>query len=191
MQVTPEIPHGSTPTRDYGAPAQILTEILPRPLAFIILLLIVILMIFQDTAQLLASSRFMWALARDSAIPFSPYLRRLSAGSQLPIRATWTVCAIAAPCLLLIAGSRQIVTSLILSGCGSSLVLSYAIPVVCYLACPKGALDIDGRNEWTLRGASRYAAAIGTCYVTLIIIMMCCPNFYPVTSSESNARKRF
>lgn len=147
-------------------------------------------MIFQDTAQLLASSRFMWALARDSAIPFSPYLRRLSAGSQLPIRATWTVCAIAAPCLLLIAGSRQIVTSLILSGCGSSLVLSYAIPVVCYLACPKGALDIDGRNEWTLRGASRYAAAIGTCYVTLIIIMMCCPNFYPVTSSEFNLRKR-
>lgn len=162
-----------------------LTEILPRPLAFTILLLIVILMIIQDTAQLLASSRFMWALARDSAIPFSPYLRRLSAGTQLPVRATWTVCAIAAPCLLLIAGSRQIVTSLILSGCGSSLVLAYLMPVVCYLCCPKGALDIDGRNAWTLRSASRYVAAFGSCYVVLIIVMMCCPNFYPVTSSES------
>lgn len=161
-----------------------LTEILPRPLAFVILLLIVILMIFQDTAQLLASSRFLWALARDSAIPFSPYLRRLSPGSQLPIRATWLLCAIAAPCLLLIAGSRQIVTSLILSGCGSSLVLAYLLPVVCYLSCPKGAIDIDGRNEWTLRGASKYAAAFGSCYVILIIILMCCPNYYPVTSSE-------
>lgn len=162
-----------------------LTEILPRPLAFTILLLIVILMIVQDTAQLLASSRFMWALARDSAIPFSPYLRRLSPGTQLPVRATWTVCAIAAPCLLLIAGSRQIVTSLILSGCGSSLVLAYLMPVACYLSCPSGALDTDGRNAWTLRGASKYVAAFGSSYAMLIIVMMCCPNFYPVTSSES------
>jgi amino acid transporter len=175
---------GKQTTRDYGAPAQLMTEVLPRPMAFCIILLLVVLMQFQDIAQLLASSRFIWALARDSAIPFSPWLGRLST-ARIPVRATWAVCGIAGPALLLVAASRKIVTSLVLQGCGSSLVLAYLIPVICYLTCGRGALDSDGRNEWTLRGWSKPLALFGSTYVLLIITLMLCPNTAPVTACES------
>lgn len=183
-QVSREDLLGKQVTRDYGAPAQILTEVLPRPMAFCVVLLLLVLMQFQDIAQLLASSRFIWALARDSAIPFSPWLSRLST-SRIPLRATWVVCAIAGPALLLIAVSRKIVTSLVLQGCGSSLVLAYLMPVICYLTCSSGALDADGRNEWTLRGWSKPFAVLGSTYVLLIIVLMLCPNTAPVSASKS------
>lgn len=175
----PQTPH------DYGAPAQLLNAVLPRPLAFVILLLMVIGMQFQDIAQLLASSRFIWALARDSAIPFSHFFRKLSPNGRLPIRATWAVCAVAAPSLMLIQIDKAIATSLILKGCGSSLVLAYAFPVVIYLTCEKGALDHDGRNQWTLRSWSKPAACIGLVYISLILVMMSCPNAKPVTAGKS------
>jgi amino acid transporter len=143
---------------------------------------------FQDIAQLLASSRFVWALARDDAVPFSPHLRRLSADTRIPVRAIWVICIFVAPALLLVIGSRKIVTSLILSGCGASLVIAYLIPVLCYLTCARDALDVDGRNEWTLRRWSKWVAVVGTAYICLIIVLMCCPNTAPVTASESASR---
>lgn len=186
VQVSREDRLGKEMTRDYGAPAQLMTEVLPRPMAFCIVFLLVILMQFQDIAQLLASSRFIWALARDSAIPFSPWLSKLSK-SRIPRRATWVVASISGPALLLIAASRKIVTSLVLQGCGSSLVLAYLIPVLCYLTCGPGALDSDGRNEWTLRGWSRPLALLGTTYVFLIIALMLCPNTAPVSACKSDS----
>lgn len=172
------------PSKDYGAPAQLLTESLPRPVAFFVLLLIVVGMQFQDIAQLLASSRFIWALARDSALPFSTYFQKLSKSTKIPVRSTWAVCMVAAPPMLLILINRAISTTLILSGCGTSLFLAYAMPVACYLTCPNGALDTDGRNEWTLRRWSKPLAWIAMTYVGLIVILMCVPKDLPVTASE-------
>lgn len=183
-QVSPETRSLDAPVKSYSAPAQMLTEVLPRPVAFVLVLLLVFLMQFQDIAQLLASSRFVWALARDDAVPFSPHLRRLSADTRIPVRAIWVICIFVAPALLLVIGSRKIVTSLILSGCGASLVIAYLIPVLCYLTCARDALDVDGRNEWTLRRWSKWVAVVGTAYICLIIVLMCCPNTAPVTASE-------
>lgn len=184
MAVSPETRSLDTPVKSYSAPAQMLTEVLPRPVAFVLVLLLVFLMQFQDIAQLLASSRFVWALARDDAVPFSPHLRRLSADTRIPVRAIWVICIFVAPALLLVIGSRKIVTSLILSGCGASLVIAYLIPVLCYLTCARDALDVDGRNEWTLRRWSRWVAVVGTAYICLIIVLMCCPNTGPVTATS-------
>lgn len=185
MAVFPEVVNDAPPkAHAYGAPALLLSTLVPQPLAFIILLLIVLLMKAQDTAQLLASTRFIWALARDSALPFSHFFRHLSI-SRLPVRATYSVCLVVCLSLMLIATDRAIATSLMLQGCGASIILAYSIPVVCYLTCEKGALDVDGRNEWTLRNWSKPAAWVGTAYVSLIIIFMSCPNDWPVTASES------
>ena len=174
----------SSPARDYGAAAQTLTSVLPRSLAFFILILVILGMQFQDIAQLLASSRFIWALARDSAIPGSSYLSHLSMSSRIPVRATWAVCFIVSLSLMLIATSRSIVTNLMLEGGGAVLVLAYGLPVVCYLTCGKGALDVDGRNDWTLRGWSRYVAYIALAYTLLIIILISCPTDWPITASK-------
>jgi len=184
MAVSHDNAHGPDALiRDYSAPAQILAAVLPRPLAFVVLVMILFTMEFQDIAQLLASSRFVWALSRDSAIPLSTYFRHLSV-KKIPVRATWIICAVVAPSLMLIAIDRKIATSLMLQGCGGSLVLAYAFPVICYLFCEKGALEIDGRNEWTLRGWSKYIAAVAMAYVALIIGFMAAPSRRPMTACK-------
>lgn len=184
MAVLPSNPSSLTPPRDYSAPAQALTAVLPRGLSGVLLAMTLVTMQFQDVAQLLASSRFVWALARDSALPTSPYFRRLSFNSRIPVRAALGICCIVGPSMLLLAASRSIVTSLMLQGCGATLLLAYYCPVLCYLFCPKGALDVDGRNEWTLRSWSKPFAYAASAYVGLIVVMMCCPNGWPVNASE-------
>lgn len=170
--------------RNYGAPAIILGTLLPRPAAFALLFLLIVLMLMQDTAQLLASSRFIWALARDKALPASPFFRVLSP-SRIPRRATIAVCVLVFLSLMLLATDRKIATSLMLQGCGASILFGYCIPVWSYLTCAKGALDTDGRNEWTLRGWSQPAAWLGSTYIVLIVIMMACPTDWPTSRSKA------
>lgn len=185
MAVLPQRPLADYATsRFYGAPAQILNTVLPQGLAFTILVLLIILMQAQDVAQLLASSRFVWALARDSALPGSRFVRPLSA-ARIPVRATFAISTVVFLSLLLVATGKQIVTSLALQGGGASIVLAYSLPVWCYLTCPNGALDVDGRNEWTLKRWSKLAAAIGGIYSLLIIIVLSWPTGYPITASKS------
>jgi amino acid transporter len=48
------------------------------PIATMILVCLLLLMFFQDVAQLFAASRFTWALARDNAFPGSKIWRKVS-----------------------------------------------------------------------------------------------------------------
>lgn len=59
-------------------------------------------------AQLQASSRFVFAMARDNAMPFAASIRRTNASKQ-PIVAHWLVIALCTPfCLLVFMGKGPV-----------------------------------------------------------------------------------
>ena len=86
-------------------------------------------MVLQDVAQLTASSRFVWALARDqgalsladpadfAALPFSNVWRRVSTKHRIPRLGAALIAFVAAPALLVLAAGNSILTGLALQGC--------------------------------------------------------------------------
>lgn len=139
----------------------------------------------QNIAQLLATSRFVWALARETALPFSLFFRRLSTGSRQPYPAIWVTVGIAALALLLLGISQEIVGTILLEGAGWSVIFAYAAPIALYLFCPRDALTGDGRAKWTLRAWSQPLAWFAVIGCSVCLVMYCLPTNYPVTPSES------
>lgn len=60
----------------------------PKPAAHLVIVCLIFTMALSDISQILAASRFFWALARDSAIPFAPYWRQISTAHRIPRKAT-------------------------------------------------------------------------------------------------------
>lgn len=66
--------------------------------------LLIVLLALQVLAQLQASSRFVFALARDNAMPFADTIKWTNSSKQ-PVVANWVVVGLCIPfCLLTIAG---------------------------------------------------------------------------------------
>ncbi|GAA97304.1 uncharacterized protein L969DRAFT_14610 [Mixia osmundae IAM 14324] len=168
--------------RPYFAPAEILFENLRRPLALAILVMVLVAMLCQGAAQMLGTSRFTWALARDSALPFSSHLRHVSSHHRLPRRAILVVATVNLMALTLIMINSDIVTSLFIRGAGSSTFLAYAAPIAILLISPAGVLESGRYKIWTLRGFRKPMAIVSVLFVTLILIVMCFPTSLPVTS---------
>lgn len=80
----------------------ILESAISRGGAISICCLLIIVLLLQVMAQLQASSRFVFALARDNALPFSETIRWTNSSKQ-PIIANWAVVLMCAPfaCLLI------------------------------------------------------------------------------------------
>jgi amino acid transporter len=135
---------------------------IPRRHTTLVLIFVLFSFAFQAVAQLVATSRFTWALARESALPFSHFFRRLSKKDRLPLAAIWIVVLLAAPVFLLLCINVSIISTILLEGAGLSVMLSYAAPVALYLFCPSDALAGDGRAQWTLRSWSKPAAVAAT-----------------------------
>lgn len=144
-------------------------------------------MLFQNVAQLLASSRFVWALARESAIPCSGFFKKVTVKHKLPSRAIWAVIGITAPALVLLAISSRVVGTILLEGTAWATIASYIIPIGLYLTCPPDALVGDGRNEWTLRGWSQPLAK-GVLFIGIIVlVVLCLPTGYPIGPRTSSS----
>ncbi|GJN93235.1 hypothetical protein Rhopal_006282-T1 [Rhodotorula paludigena] len=155
---------------------------IPRKYTTLILVLVLLSFLFQNIAQLLATSRFIWALARESALPFSKFFRRLSSKTRQPTVAIWATWAISFPALLLIAVNVSIIATTLLEGAGITCTSSYVAPLLFYLACwGDDVLRGDGRAKWTLRGASKFLAVPPALFLLVFITMMCLPTGYPVT----------
>ncbi|GAA6008097.1 hypothetical protein JCM11491_001882 [Sporobolomyces phaffii] len=167
---------------DLQASIALIDNSLSRPYTLLVLVLVLVSLVFQNVAQLLATSRFIWALARESALPFSTFFRRLSPEHKQPLPAIWITSLIAAPTLLFLAIDAHIFATTLLEGAGITVVLSWAIPLTIYLFCPKDVLRGDGRAQWTLRQASRPLAFSAAVFCSVFIVMVCLPTGYPVTS---------
>jgi amino acid transporter len=132
----------------------------------------------------MASSRFVWSLARDSALPFSSIVRRISTKERLPLVATVFVVAAAMPGLLLLAAHRDVVANLILQTCGFVTFFGYATPVAIYVCGDRSVLGADGRRQWSLRKFSVPAGWISIFFVAIVLVVMSFPTAFPVTASE-------
>jgi amino acid transporter len=156
----------------------------PQPYATAVLCIVLFAMICQNIAQLLATSRFIWSLARESAIPFSHFFRTLSVNHRQPLPAIWAVILISAPSLMLLGISVSIVGTILLEAAGATVMFAYFLPIALYLCCPDDSLAGDGRAQWTLRGFSQPIAWLASGFALLFIIVLCLPTGYPVTPCE-------
>ena len=78
----------------------ILTRAISVSGAIPICVLLIVVLHLQVMAQLQATSRFVFALARDNALPFSQSIRRTNSSKQ-PVIANWVVIGLSAPfCVL-------------------------------------------------------------------------------------------
>ncbi|KAM0752190.1 hypothetical protein T439DRAFT_287531 [Meredithblackwellia eburnea MCA 4105] len=172
--------HGADPNLAHSI--GVLANTLPRPYATLVIVIVLLAMASQNIAQLLATSRFIWALARESALPFSHFLRTISSSQRQPIPAIWLVVVIVSLSLLLLRISTQIIATILLEGAAFSVALSYVVPIIIYLFCPDDALAGDGRAQWTLRSFSKPVAYPVTFFVLVFLIVLCLPTGHPVTS---------
>jgi amino acid transporter len=127
--------------------------------------LLISVLLLQIMAQLQASSRFVFALARDDAMPFSESIRRTNSAKQ-PVIAHWLVVGLCAPFALLVIGSQHTLYSVLATtaSCLSyggyvrklvlllwpTLTCDQIVPVALYLLSKKD-LESEGRSSWSLR----------------------------------------
>ncbi|WAQ81359.1 hypothetical protein PtA15_1A699 [Puccinia triticina] len=123
----------------------------------------------QQISQLFASTRFVWALARDNAFPFATLWRKLSK-SQMPRRATILLVALTILASCFLGVSQTHVTTFIERSDSYLSLMCYLIPIVLYLLSDKDVLYRDGRNFWTLQEWSRPLAWLAL--ITLLIQMV-------------------
>lgn len=159
---------------------------IPRGYTTAILIFVLFGLLFQTVAQLMATSRFIWALSRESALPFSNFFRRLSKKHRTPIPAIIGTWAVVMPALCLIAVNVSILATTMLEGAGITGATSYFLPLVLYLVCPKDVLRGDGRAQWTLRGMSQVLTVPAAVFLGTVIICMCLPTQYPLTTCTSH-----
>lgn len=86
--------------------------------------IIVIIMCIQIQAQLQAASRFVFAMARDRALPFSDQIKRTNKHKQ-PFIATCLCVALTAPFVCLLIGQAGVIYSVVTVGAATLSMLSY------------------------------------------------------------------
>lgn len=151
----------------------VIANSIPRRHTTLLLTFVLLSFLLQSIAQLIATSRFTWALARESALPCSDFLRRLSTRDKLPLRTIWVVVGVAAPVLILLTINTSIISTIILEGAGVSVMASYGAPAALYLLGSRDALVGDGRGKWTLRGWTKPAAVLATLFTCVFMVSPC------------------
>ncbi|ODN80910.1 hypothetical protein L202_03035 [Cryptococcus amylolentus CBS 6039] len=159
----------------------ILTEAISRPGAISICILMILVLVLQVLAQLQASSRFVFALARENGMPFSSIIRRTN-GHRRPVFAVWLLVVVCAPfaCMTL-ASESTLYSVLAVTACTLSYV-GYAVPVGLYLFS-RIDLQTEGRSLWSLRKWSKPIAVVGLLYSLAVVIVQTLPGSKPVRAS--------
>ncbi|KIR69184.1 amino acid/metabolite permease [Cryptococcus bacillisporus CA1873] len=159
----------------------ILTKAISKPGAITICCLMVVVLTLQVLAQLQASSRFVFALARENGMPFSSIIRKTN-NHRRPVFAVWLVVILCLPfaCLTL-ASESTLYSVLAVTACTLSYV-GYAIPISLYLVS-RINLQTEGRSLWSLRKWSKPVAIIGLLYALALIVTQTFPGSTPVKAS--------
>ncbi|TYJ57720.1 hypothetical protein B9479_001574 [Cryptococcus floricola] len=159
----------------------ILTEAISRPGAISICILMILVLVLQVLAQLQASSRFVFALARENGMPFSSIIRRTN-GHRRPVFAVWLLVVVCAPfAFMTLASESTLYSVLAVTACTLSYV-GYAVPVGLYLFS-RIDLQTEGRSMWSLRKWSKPIAVVGLLYSLAVVIVQTLPGSKPVRAS--------
>ncbi len=82
--------------------------------------------------QLLATSRQLFAFARDGALPFSSTLHRINSYTGTPFAAVW-FCATGSFLIGLLAFAGETATNAIFAMSVGALYLAYIVPIACFV----------------------------------------------------------
>ncbi|KAH9444807.1 hypothetical protein MJO28_013162 [Puccinia striiformis f. sp. tritici] len=166
------------------------------PVATVILVCLLLLMFFQDVAQLFAASRFTWALARDNAFPGSKIWRKVSGSWSSLLRGTvdedGSARRIPRMAIVLLVGcglataaaiefKEGIFSDSLITSATYLLVFCYLAPLLIYLSCDPDVLEYDGRNVWRIPSLSRACTWISVLSLIGVLLLMACPNGLPIT----------
>nr|XP_019004654.1 amino acid/metabolite permease [Kwoniella mangroviensis CBS 8507]OCF68115.1 amino acid/metabolite permease [Kwoniella mangroviensis CBS 8507] len=159
----------------------ILTKAISESGAITICCLMIVVLHLQVIAQLQASSRFVFALARDNAMPFSDWIRKTN-DSKIPVFANWLVIALCLPFACMTLGSQATLYSVLAVTACTMSYTGYIVPVGLYLLSKKNLLT-EGRTTWSLGKASKPVAVVGFLYGLTLIIAQTLPGSRPVTAA--------
>lgn len=153
-----------------------------RTVGFFLSLLVALLVFSSGMAAVTATSRVVFAMARDNALPLSRYFSVVQRGSGAPVNAVLLVFAIDAMLLLLPLGDVTAFDQ-ITSMSSIGYVLSYGAPILLRITTGRSVF----RPGWFSLGRLSYPVgwlAVLWCAATPIILLL--PQVAPVTSSNMN-----
>ncbi|OAV89774.1 hypothetical protein PTTG_28553, partial [Puccinia triticina 1-1 BBBD Race 1] len=169
------------------------------PIATMILVSLLLLMFFQDVAQLFAASRFTWALARDNAFPGSKIWRKVSgswrsllthaadepgSARRIPRMAIVLLVACGLATAAAIEFREGIFSDSLITSATYLLVFCYLAPLLIYLTCDPDVLEYDGRNVWRIPSLSRPCTWVSLLSLIVVLLLMACPHGLPITLGE-------
>lgn len=148
---------------------------------------ILVMMIFSFFASSCAvtttSSRTIWSLSVQNHLLGSKWLRRISGRRDIPQNAVYFTATLGALFGLLVLGPTTALNAMIGSA-ASCFFLAYSIPICCVLAC---RAPLKAKERYLNLGAfGPYLNAISIGWAALMIVVLCFPQYLPVTSQNMN-----
>ncbi|KAG0232572.1 hypothetical protein BGW42_008086 [Actinomortierella wolfii] len=148
-----------------------------------IFLIIIILggQFFCGSALTLASSRMVYAFARDGALPLSKYLRRLDKHKS-PVAAVWFNIAFSLILGIPYMWSDEVYSAIVSVNTIASSV-SYLIPILCRIILARKTFQ---PGPFHLGRFSIPVGVISSLWIGITSILFVCPTQYPVTAGNMN-----
>ncbi|WRT65491.1 uncharacterized protein IL334_002434 [Kwoniella shivajii] len=159
----------------------ILTKAISERGAISVCCLMIVVLHLQVLAQLQASSRFVFALARDNAMPFSDWIKRTN-DAKIPIFANWLVIALCVPFACMTLGAQSTLYSVLAVTAATMSYTGYIVPIGLYLVSKKNLLT-EGRTTWSLGKASKPVGVVGFLFGSVVIIAQTFPGSRPVKAA--------
>ncbi|RKE21946.1 amino acid permease [Streptomyces sp. TLI_171] len=162
-------------------PAQIFLDALGPAGAKALLLVVIVAQLFCGNAETAASSRMVFAFARDKGLPGSEMWSRVSERTGTPVAGVW-LSVVAAFVLALPSLWSPVAYGAVTAINVVGMTPAYAVPV--YLRLRKGSPFRPG--PWNLGRRGRLVGWIAVGWVALVTVLVCLPQSYPVNVSTFN-----
>ncbi|KAH8557029.1 APC amino acid permease [Umbelopsis sp. PMI_123] len=161
--------------------AQVFLDALGKSGAVLCLCILMGGIFFCGNSVVTSTSRLIYAMSRDGALPFSEILHKPSPKSKTPVTAVWALALITALMGLLYLGSATALLA-ITSVCTISLNITYGIPTLCLIFGRKNFVP----GPFTLGKWSQCNGIIALVWISFISVLFILPTQAPVTASNMN-----
>jgi amino acid transporter len=161
--------------------AQVFLDALGKLGAVLCLCILVGGVFFCGCSVSTSTSRLIYALSRDGALPFSKTLYKLHPKSKTPVAAVWAIAVAAGIMGLLYLGSSTAFLA-ITSVSTISLNITYGIPTLCLMLDRKNFVP----GPFSLGKWSKWNGMMALAWISFISVLFMLPTQGPVTVSNMN-----
>ncbi|KAL4957776.1 amino acid/polyamine transporter I [Aspergillus filifer] len=167
----------------FGQPmAQIYYDCLGNSGALGFMAVVAAVQFFMGLSLVVAASRQTWAFSRDSALPFSPFFRKISTSIRFqPVRTVWGVAVIAI-IIGLLALINESASSALFSLAVAGNDLAWMMPILCRLVWGRGKF-LPGKF-YTGKFVSEGIALTAVVYLAFAILLCMFPTGGPGVNAE-------